>query len=178
LAPGVSRCSPRGVPARCQTPRNWPAGADFSRTRLEAPPFEVPDTSLRHLVTGTSIRERRFGERSVARSGTSLRQHRFARQVCARRSTVRKERAATPTEPSDFARRMDVIVVPRTRPLVFRRESWQRSALFGGCPRRPQSRASKKAIASSLCRDLQRPSEGAAGPAVGDLGKTTCQRRP
>src|SRR5678815_508690 len=43
---------------------------------------------------------------------------------------------------------------------------------------RPRSRASDKTTARMLRRDLQRPSEGAAGPAVGDLGKTTCQRLP
>ena len=82
----------------------------------------VPVPGARHLVADTSRRT------LVASAPISPDAARFS----VRRSGTPP---ASPGQPCDFARQAGPTVLRRTTPLVFRSESWQRSSLFGGCPR-------------------------------------------
>jgi len=166
-----SRCH-----SRCRTPRYAVPGPPGCQIPVEVPvrdaPLEVPNTSLRRCQTS------RYWCQTPRYSSLLPRERHRSRAGRAQSLLdLRQDELPSLTRTRDFCSAGGLIVLRRTRPWYFI-ASRGRGVRSSGDAAMPQSRASRKTIARALCRDLQRPSEGAAGPAVGDLGKTTCQRLP
>ena len=169
--PGACFDVPRGTPRSKGPPPGHlgPPTSTFTRCL-----HEVPSRGVRRLVMGLVMDAKCVLRRQVLRLLAHAPKLRGRRgRGCARCQTPRLSRGTRiprPLSPES--------VIRATRALVFRSKTWQRKRLLRGPPSR-RSRCEQAARRAHV--RPQRPAaplRERARPAVGDLGKTTCQRLP